>query len=63
MASLLVTMPWWLVGAVASLDLFWAIALTVAWLRTARELRELLALVDAELERTAALEAGNVNGL
>jgi len=41
-------MPWWLVGAIASLDLLWAIALTVLWVRGARELRELLDLVEAE---------------
>lgn len=41
-------MPWWLVGAIASLDLLWAVALTVLWWRGARELRELLDLVEAE---------------
>lgn len=51
-------MPWWLVGAVAGVDLLWAAALTVAWIRTARELRELLLLVDVELERTARLSEG-----
>ena len=56
-------MPWWVVGAVAGIDLVWAAVLTVAYRRCARELRELPDLVDEELERAERLEAGNVNSL